>query len=197
MREGSTFFVMWVFTVLKPKMTEKKKVTLLLKYSYWREKVLRINDQPRENALLFTQILLTLQVTVWRDRVREFVSGYWREKTFSILVLGTPKCRYLICRWHHFNQDHEFLFHSYGVNTCSVCLEGLVGKDPVKIPCSHVICLTCISEWTSQERSCPMCKRQIPEDFRIQSSKIIRLDFFFLLKWLVSQWRVEDRKLQT
>ena len=78
MREGSMFFVMWVFTVLKPKMTEKKKVTLLLKYSYWREKVLRINDQPRENALLFTQILLTLQVTVWRDRVREFVSGYWR-----------------------------------------------------------------------------------------------------------------------
>ena len=78
-----------------------------------------------------------------------------------------------------------------------MCLEGLVGKDPVKIPCSHVICLTCISEWISQERSCPMCKRQIPEDFRIQSSKIIRLDFFSLLKWLVSQWRVEDRKLQT
>ena len=99
----------------------------------------------------------------------------------------------LICRWHHFNQDHEFLFHSYGVNTCPVCLEGLVGKDPVKIPCSHVICLTCISEWTSQERSCPMCKRQIPEDFRIQSSKIIRLDFFSYQKWLVSQWGVKDK----
>ena len=39
---------------------------------------MRINDQPRENALHFTQILLTLQVTVSRDRVREFVSGYWR-----------------------------------------------------------------------------------------------------------------------
>ena len=30
---------------------------------------MRINDQPRENALMFTQILLTLQVTVWRDRL--------------------------------------------------------------------------------------------------------------------------------
>ena len=114
-------------------------------------------------------------------------------KTFSILVLGTTKCRCLICRWHHFTQDHGFFFHSYGVNTCPVCLEGLVGKDPVKIPCSHVICLTCISEWTSQERSCPMCKRQIPEDFRIQSSKIIRLDFFSYQKWLVSQWGVKDK----
>ena len=39
---------------------------------------MRINDQPRENALMFTQILLTLQVTVWRDRFREFVYEYWR-----------------------------------------------------------------------------------------------------------------------
>ena len=107
--------------------------------------------------------------------------GCWRcarEKAFSILVLGTTKCRCLIYRWYYFNQDHEFFFHSYGVNTCPVCLEGLVGRDPVKMPCSHVICLPCISEWTSQERSCPMCKQQIPEDFRIQSTRIIRLDFF-------------------
>ena len=156
---------------------------------------MRINDQPTENALMFTQILSTLQVTVRRDRFREFVCAYWRQKAFSILVLGTTKCRCLICRWHHFNQDHDFLFLSYGVNTCPVCLEGLLGKDPVKIPCSHVICLTCISEWTSQERSCPMCKRQIPEDFRIQSSKIIRLDFFSYLKWLVSQLESERQKV--
>ena len=39
---------------------------------------MRINDQPKENALMFTQILLTLQVIVWRDGFRESVCGYWR-----------------------------------------------------------------------------------------------------------------------
>ena len=37
---------------------------------------MRISDQPKENALMFTQILSTLQVTVGRDRFREFVCGY-------------------------------------------------------------------------------------------------------------------------
>ena len=59
-------------------------------------------------------------------------------------MLGTTKCRCLICRWHYFNQDHEFLFHIYGVKTCPVCLESFVWKDPVKISCSHVVCLACI-----------------------------------------------------
>ena len=67
-----------------------------------------------------------------------------------------------------------------------MCLDDLVGKDPVKIPCSHVICLHCISEWIVQERNCPMCRQDIPEDFRIQSTQIIGLDFFSYLKGLVS-----------
>jgi len=65
---------------------------------------------------------------------------------------------------------------SYGVNTCPVCLEGLAGKDPVKMPCSHVICLVCISQWIAQERSCPLCKQEVPEAFRVMSTKAVRYD---------------------
>ncbi|XP_068694646.1 E3 ubiquitin-protein ligase rnf213-alpha-like isoform X2 [Montipora foliosa] len=65
-------------------------------------------------------------------------------------------------------------YTSYGVTTCPVCLEGLAEKDPVKMPCSHVICLSCISHWIAQERKCPLCKVEVPEHFKIKSTKDIR-----------------------
>ncbi|XP_068694638.1 E3 ubiquitin-protein ligase rnf213-alpha-like [Montipora foliosa] len=65
-------------------------------------------------------------------------------------------------------------YTSYGVTTCPVCLEGLAEKDPVKMPCSHVICLSCISHWIAQERKCPLCKQEVPEHFKIESTKDIR-----------------------
>ena len=172
MRKGSMFFLIWDFTVLKPRMTEKKSnftiKVFLLKRGYenkWLTKGKCIWCLHK-----FSQLFKYLYGEIVLENLYADIG--------DILVLGTTKCRCRICRWYYFNQDHELLFHSYGVNTCPVCLEGLVGRDPVKMPCSHVICLPCISEWTSQERSCPMCKQQIPEDFRIQSTKIIRLDFF-------------------
>ncbi|XP_020616495.1 E3 ubiquitin-protein ligase RNF213-like [Orbicella faveolata] len=65
-------------------------------------------------------------------------------------------------------------YTSYGVNTCPVCLEGLAGKDPVKMPCGHVICLVCVSNWIERERTCPLCKQDVPDDFKILSTKFIR-----------------------
>ncbi|KAK2555497.1 E3 ubiquitin-protein ligase rnf213-alpha [Acropora cervicornis] len=65
-------------------------------------------------------------------------------------------------------------YTSYGVTTCPVCLEGLAEKDPVRLPCNHVVCLPCISNWVEQERKCPVCKQDIPENFRITSTKAVR-----------------------
>ncbi|XP_078381354.1 E3 ubiquitin-protein ligase rnf213-alpha-like isoform X3 [Oculina patagonica] len=65
-------------------------------------------------------------------------------------------------------------YTSYGVNTCPVCLEGLAGKDPVKMPCGHVICLVCVSHWIERERTCPLCKQDVPDDFKILSTKFVR-----------------------
>ncbi|XP_067056125.1 E3 ubiquitin-protein ligase rnf213-alpha-like isoform X2 [Acropora muricata] len=65
----------------------------------------------------------------------------------------------------------------FGITTCPVCLEGLAEKDPVEMPCSHVVCLPCISNWIAQERprtQCPVCKQDVPENFKITSTKAVR-----------------------
>ncbi|KAJ7339580.1 hypothetical protein OS493_005983 [Desmophyllum pertusum] len=65
-------------------------------------------------------------------------------------------------------------YTSYGINTCPVCLDGLAGKNPVKMHCDHVICLDCVSQWIERERTCPLCKQDVPDDFKISSTKSIR-----------------------
>ncbi len=77
--------------------------------------------------------------------------------------------------WH-------LLSHSYGVNTCPVCLEGLAGKDPVKMPCGHVICLVCVSHWIERERTCPLCKQDVPDDFKILSTKFVRYSAVIIIR---------------
>lgn len=41
---------------------------------------------------------------------------------------------------------------------CSVCTEEFIG--PVELPCKHIFCKTCITEWVSRrnKNTCPMCR---------------------------------------
>ena len=84
------------------------------------------------------------------------------------------------------------LSHSYGVNTCPVCLDGLAQKDPVKMPCGHVICLACITSWIERERKCPCCKRDVPDDFKILPTKLVRYNVFIVAQ--VAQTRTGSHR---
>ena len=66
------------------------------------------------------------------------------------------------------------------MNTCPVCLDGLAQKDPVKMPCGHVICLACITSWIERERKCPCCKGDVPDDFKILPTKLVRYNVFIV-----------------
>ena len=90
-----------------------------------------------------------------------------RVKTYTDSFRRSPKAAFL-------------LSHSYGVNTCPVCLDGLAQKDPVKMPCGHVICLACITSWIERERKCPCCKRDVPDDFKILPTKLVRYNVFIV-----------------
>ena len=90
-----------------------------------------------------------------------------RLKTYTDNFRRSPKAAFL-------------LSHSYGVNTCPVCLDGLAQKDPVKMPCGHVICLACITSWIERERKCPCCKRDVPDDFKILPTKLVRYNVFIV-----------------
>ena len=90
-----------------------------------------------------------------------------RVKTYTDSFRRIPKAAFL-------------LSHSYGVNTCPVCLDGLAQKDPVKMPCGHVICLACITSWIERERKCPCCKRDVPDDIKILPTKLERYNVFIV-----------------
>lgn len=44
---------------------------------------------------------------------------------------------------------------------CSICQDEF--KEPIRLPCNHIYCEQCISEWLDQETTCPMCRAQVPQ----------------------------------
>ena len=102
-----------------------------------------------------------------------------RVKTYTDSFRRSPKAAFL-------------LSHSYGVNTCPVCLDGLAHKDPVKMPCGHVVCLVCVTNWIERERTCPYCKEDVPDDFKISPTKLIRYNVF--IKAQVAQARTGSHR---
>ncbi|TYZ69087.1 hypothetical protein PybrP1_010193, partial [[Pythium] brassicae (nom. inval.)] len=51
--------------------------------------------------------------------------------------------------------SHEDLVEA-GSPDCSICYEEM--SQPVKLPCSHMFCEECVTEWFDRERSCPLCR---------------------------------------
>ena len=53
--------------------------------------------------------------------------------------------------------------------SCSICSEVFI--KPVKLPCTHVFCKTCILQWERNQMDCPICrvkyKTLSPEDTHI------------------------------
>jgi len=70
------------------------------------------------------------------------------------------------------------LHYTGGVNECVIC--GETPNEPVALPCSHVGCLACLSQFLEQRRGprkCPVskCKQpDIPDDFVIQSNQDVQ-----------------------
>ncbi|XP_065845291.1 E3 ubiquitin-protein ligase rnf213-alpha-like isoform X3 [Oscarella lobularis] len=60
---------------------------------------------------------------------------------------------------------------------CAICHEPW--RDPVKLPCRHVYCLSCIRQWMDPERiaklnlhsaNCPLCESELSSDFQLAVS---------------------------
>ncbi|KAK9857998.1 hypothetical protein WJX84_007148 [Apatococcus fuscideae] len=50
-----------------------------------------------------------------------------------------------------------------GLQACPICLSEIQEQvaKAVILPCMHVFCLGCLSQWIALKRSCPMCKRRV------------------------------------
>lgn len=47
---------------------------------------------------------------------------------------------------------------------CVICWEDLLSRDPRLLPCSHVICFTCLRKWFRSYEGCsecPICRKEV------------------------------------
>jgi len=52
-----------------------------------------------------------------------------------------------------------------GATDCVVCYEQLDWDRSVVLPCAHVFCESCLSEWCERERTCPLCRSPVQANF--------------------------------
>lgn len=57
-----------------------------------------------------------------------------------------------------------------GVKECKSCLQEIT--DPAQLPCGHIFCSRCISEWTKKQ--CKICKKEFPGDYTPTASEATR-----------------------
>ena len=47
------------------------------------------------------------------------------------------------------------------MDTCSICLNGLVNNDLCKTDCEHSFCYECLHKWLEIKQDCPFCRKSI------------------------------------
>ena len=55
---------------------------------------------------------------------------------------------------------------------CAICKRSL--QDPVQLPCRHVFCLSCITNWLDDHDVCPTCRHDVGIDFQLQINETVR-----------------------
>ncbi|XP_068134510.1 E3 ubiquitin-protein ligase RNF213-like [Hyperolius riggenbachi] len=61
----------------------------------------------------------------------------------------------------------------FGMQECGICRGD--PTDPVCLGCDHIFCQACLKQWLDTgDRSCPYCKAQLPQDFKMAISAEIR-----------------------
>lgn len=70
------------------------------------------------------------------------------------------------------------LFDRRNSDVCAICLDPWTGngKDPVKLPCGHIYCCSCIKQQFDRQRICPTCKRDVPRRFGCKSDDQLKCD---------------------
>ena len=72
-------------------------------------------------------------------------------------------------------ENSEKHFDKAGTLICAICLES--PEEPVKLPCSHEFCSTCVDDLRSRglQQLCPLCRRPLPpgpEKLREQADRL-------------------------
>ncbi|XP_040200941.1 E3 ubiquitin-protein ligase RNF213 isoform X4 [Rana temporaria] len=84
-------------------------------------------------------------------------------RPFMAVVDALHKCR---------NEVAESVSR-FGMQLCTVCRSD--PNEPVCLDCGHFFCRSCLKQWLdTPNRTCPLCKHPVPENFTMVVSKEIR-----------------------
>ncbi|XP_074870414.1 E3 ubiquitin-protein ligase RNF213 isoform X2 [Carettochelys insculpta] len=85
-------------------------------------------------------------------------------KTFTAVMEVLCRCK----------EEASASICKYGLKPCPICL--VDPKDPVKLPCEHMFCQSCIKQWlTPGQMFCPYCKVNLPDDYSVTISQELRV----------------------
>ncbi|XP_073477176.1 E3 ubiquitin-protein ligase RNF213 isoform X2 [Aquarana catesbeiana] len=101
--------------------------------------------------------------TLFLGRRLENFTDIKTARPFMAVVDALHKCR---------NEVAESVSR-FGMQLCTVCRGD--PNEPVCLDCGHVFCRSCLKQWLdTPNRTCPLCKQLVPENFKMVVSKEIR-----------------------
>ncbi|XP_063296796.1 E3 ubiquitin-protein ligase RNF213-like [Pelobates fuscus] len=105
-----------------------------------------------------------LQVnTMYLGTVLEDITDLKSQRSLMIVIAFLQKCR----------EEFGKAVSRFGDPVCAVCFEDPM--EPVCLDCDHIFCQNCINLYLETGRNnCPMCKAEVPEDFRVVVSENVR-----------------------
>ncbi|XP_028416584.1 E3 ubiquitin-protein ligase rnf213-alpha-like [Dendronephthya gigantea] len=63
-------------------------------------------------------------------------------------------------------------FIRYDITQCEICKRPL--RDPILMPCDHTCCMPCARGWFKDHNACPMCRKEVGNDFKVVANKKCR-----------------------
>jgi predicted amidophosphoribosyltransferase len=57
---------------------------------------------------------------------------------------------------------------------CTICLDDF--EQATMVPCNHVFCFACITEWSRINNKCPMCRKVLDSRFMHDLWRKVNID---------------------
>ena len=62
---------------------------------------------------------------------------------------------------------NQNVFCEIKMDICPICMENMSNGKYIYLECNHIYCFTCIKEWLSAHDNCPLCRKYLSTNFRI------------------------------
>ena len=65
---------------------------------------------------------------------------------------------------------------------CEICQTEWMSRKPVVLSCKHIFCRRCLDEHLQRNRTCPVCRKSVPEKFQPPANDQLMYGLFYCVK---------------